>query len=199
MPGNVTTNVKSRSAKVIRRSLALRSLIVRISAGSANGPFFAEGGKEKRASHSSQRRNGKTRLIRRLRFNLRRGQLDQPACCRLHRRNEHSLAPRLLLWCERVLHRALCRSWSRKRPFSQSGNVLDPLSLSAQYLTRKTDNGLVVREIRSVGRRQVRKEKGKYEESYIKHGVGVGSPVGLGAGITNNYHHDYDRGNWNNY
>jgi hypothetical protein len=66
-------------------------------------------------------------------------------------------------------------------------------------LTRKTDNGLVVREIRSVGRRQVRNEKGKYEESYIKHGVGVGSPVGLGAGITNNYHHDYDRGNWNNY
>jgi hypothetical protein len=92
--------------------------------------------KEKRASRSRQRRNGKTRLVRRLRINLRRGQLDQPACCRLHRRNEHALAPRLLLWCERLLHRALCRSWSRKRPFSQSGNVLDPLSLSAQSCCR---------------------------------------------------------------
>ena len=53
----------------------------------------------------------------------------------------------------------------------------------------------MVQEIRSVGRRQVRNEKGNYEESYIKHGVGVGRPVGMGAGIRNNYHHDYDRGN----
>src|SRR5438270_7295271 len=74
-----------------------------------------------------------------------------------------------------------------------------PSGKRRSYLPRKTDNGLVVREIRSVGRRQARNEKGKYEESYIKHGVGVGRPVGVGAGITNNYHHDYDRGNWNHY
>src|SRR5213082_546493 len=34
------------------------------------------------------------------------------------------------------------------------------------------------------------KEKGKNEESYIKHGVGVGGPVGVGPGIGNNDHHD---------
>jgi hypothetical protein len=58
---------------------------------------------------------------------------------------------------------------------------------------------LVLQEIRSVGRRQVRNEKGKYEESYIKYGVGVGRAVGMGAGIRNNYHYDYDRGKWNYY
>ena len=36
------------------------------------------------------------------------------------------------------------------------------------------------------------KEKGKNEESYIKHGVGAGGSVGVGAGIGDNDHHDND-------
>jgi hypothetical protein len=56
-----------------------------------------------------------------------------------------------------------------------------------------------VREFARLGVGEPGKEKGKYEESYIKHGVGVGGPVGVGAGIANNDHYDHDRGKWNHH
>jgi hypothetical protein len=43
-----------------------------------------------------------------------------------------------------------------------------------------------------LGAGELGKEKGKNEESYIKHGVGVGGPVRVGTDRRDNYDHDHN-------